>query len=96
MRLLITLLRAAAFLVLLALAVKNDGMVTVRAFFDTSWQLPLLLVMLLMFAAGLLAGILTMLLKTETLRRENHRLRKLLPAKPPSTPVSISTEDTTD
>jgi len=96
MRFLTSLLRAVAFIILLAFAVKNDGLVTVKAFFDTSWQVPLLVVMLGMFALGLAAGLITMLFASQSLRRENHRLRKFLPQSSPLTRVSVSADDTTD
>lgn len=56
MRLLIWLLRIVVFLLLLAFLSRNSGPVEVRLFLDSSWQLPLAMLMLLFFAVGVLLG----------------------------------------
>ncbi|MDQ7990407.1 MAG: LapA family protein [Candidatus Dactylopiibacterium sp.] len=83
MRILYLLLRALVFLLLLGLAVKNDGMVTVKAYFDTAWQLPLVVVMLLMFAAGLLGGVAVLSARVASQRREIQRLQATRPLASP-------------
>ncbi len=89
MQILIRLLRAAflifAFCVLFGFAIKNDGLVTVHAFFDADWQVPLVVVMLLMFVAGVLLGVTAIAGTAFMLRREVSRLRKLAPVVSPST-----------
>jgi uncharacterized integral membrane protein len=85
MRILTLALRALAFILLLGLAIKNDGLVTVKAYFDASWQLPLVAVILFVFALGMAAGVLAMLASSYAVRRENDRLQKLLPKPASST-----------
>ncbi|NSL54662.1 LapA family protein [Uliginosibacterium aquaticum] len=87
------LLRAFVFLLLLGFAIKNDGLVTVRAYFDTSWQMPLVLLILAMFALGMLAGVLAMLASSLGPRRELERLRKLLPSSSTRSPVQSDDAD---
>lgn len=96
MRILIWLLRAVLFLLLLGFAIKNDGVVTVQAYFDTSWQLPLVVVMLGMLVAGVLLGATAIAGTVFVLRREVARLRKLAPAVPPSTRLRVRPDDAAD
>lgn len=56
MRILFLLLKAVVFLLFLGLAVKNDGMVTVQSYLGSVWQVPLVVVMLVMFLGGLLSA----------------------------------------
>lgn len=94
MKILSLLLKALVFLFLLGFAVKNDGMVTVKAFFDTSWQLPLVLVILLMFVAGLLAGVFAMAATCLGLRRELEHMRRAGPSS--STRLPVVADDAAD
>lgn len=96
MRILTWLLRAAVFILLLGFAIKNDGVVTVRAFFDTEWQIPLVVVMLGMLAAGVVLGATAIAGTVFMLRREVSRLRKLAPAVPPSTRLRVRVDDAAD
>lgn len=77
MRFLYLLLRAIVFIVLLGFAVKNDGPVTVNAYFGQTWQLPLVLVMFLMFTIGLLCGIAVLAGRMFAQNKELQRLRAL-------------------
>ncbi|MBK8072063.1 MAG: LapA family protein [Ramlibacter sp.] len=61
MRYLLWLLKAAIFFTLFAFALNNQDDVTVHFFFGTSWQAPLVLVVLAAFALGLVVGVLGML-----------------------------------
>lgn len=70
------LLRAALFIVLLGFAVKNDQPVTLRYFFGFEWESPLVIVLLIFFAAGALVGILAMLFSLLQQRREISRLKR--------------------
>ncbi|HMM54251.1 MAG TPA: lipopolysaccharide assembly protein LapA domain-containing protein [Candidatus Desulfobacillus sp.] len=83
MKYLAWLLRLLLFLVLLGFAVKNSGLVTLRFFFDAAWQLPLVAILLLFFAAGALAGLSAALGAWLRLRRELARLRQGLPGRSP-------------
>jgi len=78
MRIFLLFLRALVFLLLLGLAVKNDGMVTVHAYFGSAWQLPLVVVMLAAFFGGLLCGVIAFSARTIAQTRELVRLRALV------------------
>jgi uncharacterized integral membrane protein len=54
------LLKAAIFFTLFAFALNNQQDVTVHFFFGTSWTAPMVLVVLAVFAAGLVIGALGM------------------------------------
>jgi putative membrane protein len=77
MRIIVWLVRLLAFILLLGFAIKNDALVTVNFYLGTNWQLPLVLVMLLMFTAGAAVGVTAMLSTLVSQRREIGRLRKL-------------------
>lgn len=55
------LLKAAIFFTLFAFALNNQQTVAVHFFFGTSWQAPLVLVVLAAFACGLALGVLVMM-----------------------------------
>ena len=61
MKYLMWLLKAAIFFTLFAFALNNQQVVAVNFFFGTQWQAPLVLVVLVVFAFGLAAGILMMM-----------------------------------
>lgn len=75
MRFLFLLLRAIVFIVLLGFAVKNDGLVTVYAYFGQAWQLPLVVVMFVVFTIGLLCGIAVLAGRLLAQNKELQRLR---------------------
>ena len=56
MKYLMWLLKAAIFFTLFAFALNNQQMVAVHFFFGTLWQAPLILVVLVAFASGLMLG----------------------------------------
>jgi len=96
MRILTWFLRVVLFLLLLAFAIKNEGMVTVHAFLGADWQMPLVVVMLVMLAAGVLLGATAVVGSVFMLRREVARLRKLVPAVSPSTRMRVRPDDAAD
>ena len=55
------LLKAAIFFTLFAFALNNQQAVSVRLFFGTSWNAPLVLVVLAAFSCGLAMGVLMMM-----------------------------------
>ena len=78
------LLNAAIFFVLFAFALNNQEPVTLRLFFGTSWQAPLVLVLLMALVLGVFLGVLVML----PLWLRAKKLRHRTPDKPqPSDPV---------
>lgn len=76
MRFLTWAVRAAAFILLLAFAVKNTEPVVLRFYFDLSWQAPLVAVLAAFFAAGALAGLAAVLTTVLRQRRELQELRR--------------------
>jgi len=78
MRYLSWLLRAALFILLLGLAIKNNQPVTLRYFFNYEWQSTQAIVLLVFFAAGALIGVFAMLISFMKQRREIARLKREL------------------
>lgn len=85
-----------AFGLLLGLSIKNASDVTIHGFFESEWHLPMAVLMLLMFAAGVLFGISALLFKVFRLQRELAKLRKLAPRVSPSTRLLSRSGDTSD
>jgi uncharacterized integral membrane protein len=83
MRILSLLTKLALFLLMLGFAVKNMDSVTVRYFLGLEWQAPLAFVLLVLFAIGVVAGILTSLGVIMRQRRELARLRRALRGQTP-------------
>jgi putative membrane protein len=78
MRLVNWLLRTALFIVLLGLAVKNDEAVKLKYFFGLEWETSLVVLLLVFFAAGALAGVFATVVSSIKLRREISRLKREL------------------
>ena len=72
------LLRLALFLLLLAFAAMNTGVVTLRFFFDRAWQVPLVLLLLVALVFGALLGLLACMGRMFRGRREVLALRREL------------------
>ncbi len=66
------LLKAAIFFTLFAFALNNQQTVAVHFFFGTSWQAPLVLVVLAAFACGLALGVLVMMPRWWKRRKAAH------------------------
>lgn len=77
-RLVSYLVWAVVFLILLLLAIKNAEPVILRFYFGLEWAAPLILVLLLAFAAGAVLGIIACLPTLVRQRREASGLRKEL------------------
>jgi uncharacterized integral membrane protein len=78
------------FVALLFLSLQNADLVTVRFYHWFSWQAPLIFLLLIAFAAGVVAGLLAGLLRSARLRRQLTRMRNELvhaPATQPRHPV---------
>lgn len=76
MRALIWALRVLVFLCLFAFAAKNTELVNVRFLFETSWQLPLVVLLFAFFAGGALLALLAVSGTILRLRRELARQRR--------------------
>jgi len=73
----------AVFVVVLLFAIKNAEPVTLRFYFDTAWQTPLVLLVLVSFAAGAVFGVIACLPALARQRREALGLRKELDLRQP-------------
>ena len=71
------LLKAAIFFTLFAFALNNQGDVTVQFFFGTRWTAPMVLVVLITFAAGVAIGVLGMVPRWWSHRRAAKQARNL-------------------
>lgn len=78
MRLLIWIVRIVVFLLLLAFLSRNSGTVGVQFFFESLWNVPLSLLMLVFFVAGVLLGVTATTATMLRQRRELGRLRALV------------------
>ena len=76
MRWLLWFVRLVLFLILFSFAVKNDQLVALKFFFGTSWQTPLVFVILVAFAAGALLGVTSTVASLVRKQREIGRLRR--------------------
>ena len=87
------LLKAAIFFTLFAFALNNQADVTVRFFFGYQWTAPMVLVVLITFAAGLLLGVLGMVPRWWRQRRAAAHARKLSEASAQPAPPSVPAAD---
>lgn len=78
----------ALFLLLLAFAIKNDGLVRVQVFFDAAWDVPLVVVMLASLVLGVLIAGIALASTIVGLRRELAAARRKSAAQLPSSLVS--------
>ncbi|MBI1396085.1 MAG: DUF1049 domain-containing protein [Betaproteobacteria bacterium] len=78
MRVIGWVLKVLLFAALLGFALKNTSPVTVRYYFGSSWQAPLVVVLLAVFALGAAAGIFGTLGHIIRQRREIAGLRRQL------------------
>ena len=87
-----TLFKAAIFFTLFAFALNNQADVTVHFFFGYQWTSPLVMVVLISFAGGLLLGILGMVPRWWQQRRQaRHHAAQ---GKALSTPVAPTADET--
>ncbi len=70
--------RILIFLFLLAFTLKNTELVSIRFFFDSFWQAPLIIVVLAFFFVGAALGVLSLLGTIFGLRREVARLKRVV------------------
>jgi uncharacterized integral membrane protein len=64
------------FLLLLLLSLQNTEPVTIRFYHWFAWQAPLIFLLLIAFAGGAVAGLLTGLVRATRLKRQVMRLRR--------------------
>jgi uncharacterized integral membrane protein len=75
----------AVFVLVLLFAIKNAEPVTLRFYFDTAWQTPLVLLVLVSFASGAVFGVIACVPALARQRREILGLRKELRLRQPAT-----------
>ena len=56
-RFLTPLIGAALFLAAVGFAVKNSGLVTLRYYLGTAWQMPLVVLLFIVFVLGAVVGV---------------------------------------
>jgi lipopolysaccharide assembly protein A len=78
LRVIRTTIGAAAFLLLLGFAVKNTDSVTVRYFLGLEWRAPLVFVLLVFFAVGIVLGVMASLTAIVRQRRQIFGLKREL------------------
>ncbi len=74
MRILVWVFRALIFFTLFAFALNNQQQANVRWFFGVEWHAPMVIVVLVVFAAGCALGVLAMVPSWWRHRREVRRL----------------------
>ncbi len=77
-------LRLAIFLTLLAFALANTEPIAVHFLVGPVWQAPLVVFLLLFFAAGAVTGVLSLLGLIFRQRREISRLKRAVSPTPPA------------
>ena len=87
MRILVWIFRALIFFTLFAFALNNQQSATVRWFFGVEWHAPMVIVVLVVFAAGCALGVLAMVPAWWRHRREALRLAPPAAAAQPSRPA---------
>jgi len=85
MRILTWLIRAFIFFTLFAFALNNQHEITVHWFFGAQWRAPLVIVVLVAFAAGMALGVLAMVPRWWRQRRLTQRQARTPPAPTPAT-----------
>jgi len=90
MRILVWLFRALIFFTLFAFALNNQQPANVRWFFGVEWHAPMVIVVLVVFAAGCALGVLAMVPSWWRHRRE---VLRLSPAPVAATQVPTSRID---
>lgn len=81
------ILRGLLFLALFLFALKNTETVTLRFWFDQNWQMPLVLLLLVVLAAGALLGVLACFARMFGQRRQIARLKRELHLRAPGRPL---------
>jgi lipopolysaccharide assembly protein A len=90
MRILVWLFRALIFFTLFAFALNNQQQANVHWFFGAEWHAPMVIVVLVVFAAGCALGVLAMVPSWWRHRREARRLTPAVAAGPANGPRSQS------
>lgn len=87
------ILRVFLFLVLFLFALKNYEVVPLKFYFDLEWRAPLVLLLLIFFAAGMALGVLACLPRLFRQRRELTAKKRASPPNAPGIPVPDAPAD---
>ena len=82
MQALVWIVRFLIVVILVWFAVKNSQLVEIRGLPDQSWQAPLVFVLLMVFVAGVVIGLLAWVPTVVRQRREIGRLKKTIAREP--------------
>lgn len=83
-------LRLLLFLILFLFALKNYEIVSLRFYFDLEWRAPLVLLLLIFFAAGMALGVLACLPRMFRQRRDlTGALAAITRPGPPSAQLTV-------
>jgi lipopolysaccharide assembly protein A len=91
MRILTWLFRGFIFFTLFAFALNNQQVIVVNWFFGANWRAPLVIVVLVAFAAGIALGVLAMVPRWWRQRRQTQRQVRTPPAPTPAVPEPATT-----
>ncbi|MDQ2780570.1 MAG: LapA family protein [Pseudomonadota bacterium] len=90
MRVIVWLFRAFVFFALFAFALNNQQDVAVHWFFGVEWHAPMVIVVLVAFAAGCAVGVLAMVPAWWKHRRVARRLAPVLATAPATVPMPMA------
>jgi putative membrane protein len=90
MQTVVWILRFVIVVVLVWFAVKNAQVVTIYGLPEQQWQAPLVFILLIVFVAGMLIGLLAWVPTVVRQRREIARLKKSAPATVPTTVPAVA------
>ena len=93
MRILVWLFRAFVFFALFAFALNNQQAAIVNWFFGAHWQAPMVIVVLIAFAAGCAIGVLAMVPSWYRQRRVAQRHAPVSVPVPAPAPVTVAPSD---
>ena len=89
MKLILTIVKIALFVVAITFAVMNTDVVAVRYYFGMEWRAPMVFALLAAFGLGLAWGVLVCLPYMVKSRFEVSRLKKAVRAEPTLAPAMI-------
>jgi len=92
MQTVVWILRFVIVVVLVWFAVKNAQVVTIYGLPDQQWQAPLVFILLIVFVAGMVIGLLAWVPTVVRQRREIGRLKKAATVPVPSTGAVVPSE----
>jgi lipopolysaccharide assembly protein A len=85
------IIKLVLFLIALTFAVKNTDIITLRYYLGLQWQAPLILVILVVFGLGAIAGVFAGLAHIVRLRRELIKLRRQVTEVPATAEFATTT-----